>query len=206
MRKAANRTIMGTDMTLSPKTRNAALFAAMVLAAAAVIAFVNTGDPAIRVAFTLTNHNGATVTQEDLAGRHLLVFFGFTNCPDICPTQMSKLATVMGQLERSGQATEVTPVFISVDPERDNPEQVARFVTRFHDRFVGLTGARAAVTDAAASFKAYLHAAAPAGITDYQVVHGTTVYIVGPKGRIVDYVAGSEDVGAITARVQKALG
>ncbi len=193
---------------MTTRTKKAALIAAALCVAVAglAIGFVNTGDPAIRPAFTLTDHSGATVTEQDFAGQHLLVFFGFTNCPDICPTQMSKLTTAMGQLERSGQAAEVTPLFISVDPERDNPEQVARFIGHFHDRFVGLTGPRAAVAEAAASFKAYLQAAPPPGITDYQVVHATTVYLVDPKGRIIDYVAGSEDAGAIAARVQKALG
>ena len=195
-------------MTVPSRIRRALLFTVVVSAsvAAAAIGFVKNSDPAMRIAFTLTDHNGSTVTQEDLEGQHLLVFFGFTNCSQICPTQMSKLTLAMGKLEQSGQADAVTPVFISVDPERDNPDQVARFLISFHDRFVGLTGARTAVTDAAASFKAYLQAAPPTGIGDYQVVHATTVYIVDAKGRIVDYVAGSEDADAIAARVQRALG
>ena len=218
MRKNANSTTISAVTNPTPRIGTVLLAVAAAVATAGAIAilvaYVRPAESTVRVAFTLTDQSGATVSQNDLAGRHLLVFFGFTHCAQICPTQMSKLTAAMTKLDRSGHAGEVTPVFVSVDPERDTPMQVARFLTRFDRRFVGLTGPRTALTEAAASFKAYLHsapptappAALPAGTGDYQVVHATTVYIVDPQSRIVGYVAGSDDAEAIAAQVRKALG
>ncbi len=185
--------------------------AAVAMAGALVVAaiWLRPADPtlpAIPVTFNLSDQSGAAVSERDFAGRHLLVSFGFTNCPDICPTQMSKLSTAMAKLEQSGHATEVTPVFISVDPERDSPERVTRFLARYDERFVGLTGSRPAIAEAAASFKTYLQEAPPPGITDYDVIHATTVYIVDPHSRIVGYVPGSEDADAIATRIRTSLG
>lgn len=199
-------------MTNLSRIRTALLAAAAVIAIAgtAALALFRDASPgsslAVPVAFSLTDHTGATVTGNELNGRLLLVVFGFTNCHAICPTQMSKLTAAMQQIDETGHASLVTPVFISVDPERDSPQQVADFLTRFDSRFVGLTGSRAALSEAAASFKSYLHAAPPPGSTDYQVVHATTIYIVDPDGRIVGYVSGSENADAIAAAVRESLG
>lgn len=190
------------------KTRIALLAtaAAVALAGAVVVMLAYNSEPVIRIAFNLTDQSGAVVTERDFEGRHLLVFFGFTNCPDICPTQMSKLTAAMQRLDESGHADEVTPMFVSVDPERDTPDEVQRYLARFDHRFVGLTGPRAALTDAAASFRTFLQTAPPPGMTDYQVVHATTVYMVDPKGRIVSFIAGGEDAEAIAAAVRSRLG
>ena len=190
-----------------PRIRTALLITAALAATAGAvaIALVRSGDPVAPAAFNLTDHNGINVSHKDFAGRHLLVFFGFTNCARICPTQMSKLSSALAKLDLTGHASRLTPIFVSVDPERDTPKQVARFLTRFDRRFVGLTGSRTALAEAAASFKAFLAAAPPMGVGDYQVVHATTVYIVDPKSRIVGYVGGSEDAEAIAAQVRKTL-
>ena len=191
-----------TRTTLLAVAAAAAMAGAIVVA----IAFVRPAEPAVRVAFSLTDHTGASVSERDFAGRHLLVFFGFTNCAQICPAQMSKLTSAMTRLDTSGHADEITPLLISVDPERDTPELIARFLTRFDYRFVGLTGSRPALAEAAASFKTYLQTAPPKGGGDYQVVHATTVYVVDPHSRIVGYIAGSGDAEAIAAEVRKILG
>ena len=192
------------------RTRTVLLAVAAAVATAGAIlvaiAFVRPAEPAIYAAFSLTDHTGATVSQADLAGRHLLVFFGFTNCAQICPAQMGKLSAAMARLDASGHAAGVTPVLISVDPERDTPEQVARFLTRFDERFIGLTGSRPALSQAATSFKTYLQAAPPEGAGNYQVVHATTIYVVDPDSRIVGYVSGSGDAETIAAEVRKILG
>ena len=155
------------------------------------------------VAFSLTNQHGDTVTQKDFRGRYLLVFFGFTNCDGICPTHMSKLTRVMAELDSTGQARRVTPIFISVDPERDTPAEVAAYLDRFDRRFVGLTGSRAALEGVASSFKTFLQEAPPHGANDYQVSHASTVYIVDPRGRIVDYLSFVEGVEAVVERVRE---
>ena len=179
--------------------------AAAALAGAVAVALVRPAEPVLQAAFSLTDHTGAPVSEADFAGRHLLVFFGFTNCASICPAQMGKVSSAMAKLDQSGHGHRITPLLVSVDPERDTPEQLSRFLNGFDARFVGLTGSRPALTEAAATFKAYLQAAPPPGADDYQVVHATTVYIVGPHGRILDYVSGSEDADAIAAQVRRTL-
>ena len=153
-----------------------------------------------RVAFSLTDQHGESVTQKDLSGRYLLVFFGFTNCHGICPTYMSNLTRVMAELDGTGHSRRVTPVFISVDPERDDPAAVNAYVARFDARFVGLTGSRTALEQTAKSFKTYLQDAPPGIAEDYQVSHSSTVYVVDPYGRIVDFMSFAEGVEAVAER------
>lgn len=122
-----------------------------------------------------------------------MVFFGFTSCHSICPTQMSKLTMVMAELDKSGHGTRIIPVFISVDPERDSPEKVATYLENFDDRFVGLTGSRPALESAADSFKTLFEDLAIKRDSNYQITHSSVVYIVDPFSRIVDYVPGATD-------------
>ena len=190
-------------MHMSPRIKSIGFFALVLAVVAASFALVVRNYEADgRVTFSLTNQHGDTVTQKDFGGRHLLVFFGFTNCHGICPTHMSNLTRVMAELDDTGHSRGVTPIFISVDPERDVPVQVAAYVERFDHRFVGLTGSRAALEGVAASFKTFLQDAPPRGADDYQVSHASTVYIVDPFGRIVDYLSFAEGVEAVAKRVR----
>ncbi len=190
-------------MSMSPGMKSIGFFGIVLVFVAASFALaVRFYEGDNRVAFSLTDQHGESVTQKDLGGRYLLVFFGFTNCHGICPTQMSDLTRVMADLDASGHSRRVTPVFISVDPERDVPTTVARYIERFDDRFVGLTGSRAALEQTAESFKTFLQDAPPRGVNEYQVSHSSTVYIVDPYGRIVDYLSFSEGVEAVAERVR----
>ena len=190
-------------MNMSPRMKSIGFFALVLAGVATSFALVARNYEADgRVTFSLTNQHGDTVTQKDFGGRHLLVFFGFTNCHGICPTHMSNLTRVMAQLDATGHARGVTPVFISVDPERDVPAKVAAYVERFDHRFVGLTGSRAALEGVAASFKTFLQDAPPREADDYQVSHASTVYVVDPFGRIVDYLSFAEGVEAAAERVR----
>lgn len=192
-------------MTLSPTAKTAILFFTIlgVIVASFALVVWRHGDDDSRVQFRLTSHTGEPVNQTDLGGRHLMVFFGFTSCHGICPTQMNKLTGVMAELDRSGHGTRITPVFISVDPERDTPEKVAAYLKHFDDRFIGLTGSRAALKGAADSFKTLLEEV-PRDVTpEYQVNHSSVVYIVDPFGRIVDVLPGSADRLAIAGTIRE---
>ena len=190
-------------MSMSPGMKSVGFFGIVLLFVATSFALAvrfYEGDD--RVAFSLTDQNGEPVTQRDLGGRYLLVFFGFTNCHGICPTYMSDLSRVMANLDATGHSRRVTPVFISVDPERDVPATIAAYIERFDDRFVGLTGSRPALEQTAESFKTFLQDAPPRRVNDYQVSHSSTVYIVDPYGRIVDYLSFAEGVEAVAERVR----
>ena len=140
------------------------------------------GDADIRSEFTLINHEGQTVTQDDYKGRWQLVFFGFTHCPDICPTTLAYIGSVLDQL--GNDAGQVAPLFVTVDPERDTPEVLKDYVANFHPRLVGLTGSKAQVAAVAEAFKVYheklLNEAAPDG---YAMAHAGHIYLMDPDGR-----------------------
>ena len=111
------------------------------------------GPPAIGGPFTLVNHSGETVTDTDFHGRFLLVFFGYTYCPDICPTTLTTITEALDRLGPDGD--KVTPVFVSVDPERDRPEYLKEYLAYFHPRLVGLRGTPEQVAAAAGAYRVY---------------------------------------------------
>ncbi len=134
--------------------------------------------------FTLVNHRGETVSEANYRDGWALVFFGFTNCPDICPTTLAEFADVMDGL--GDTADQLTPIFITVDPERDRVENLAKYVSAFHPSIVGLTGTDQQIADAAKSFKVYFERipqdTAPDG---YTMGHASAVYLISPEGNFV---------------------
>ena len=193
-------------MNASPTTKTALLFLVILGAIAASFALtVWRYDDDSRVQFRLTDHTGRIVTQDQLGGRHLMVFFGFTSCHDICPAQMTKLSLVMAELDRTGHGSRITPVFISVDPERDSPEKVAEYLGFFDERFVGLTGSRAALEGAADSFRTLLEDLPDDRRGNYQITHSTMVYILDPFSRIVDFLPGSADTAGMAERIREII-
>ena len=132
--------------------------------------------------FTLVDHTGRTVTERDFAGRLMLVYFGFTYCPDVCPTELGIMAAA---LDAMGPAAErVTPVLVSIDPERDTPAALADYVARFHPRMVGLTGSAEQVAAAARAYRVYYAKVRPRDSGDYLMDHSSFIYLVGPGGRV----------------------
>lgn len=111
------------------------------------------GEADIRSEFSLTDHTGQEVTEADYTYRWQLVFFGFTNCPDICPTTLAYMASVVDLLGED--ADQLAPIFITVDPERDTVPVMAEYVSAFHPRLIGLTGTEAQVAEATRNFRTW---------------------------------------------------
>lgn len=136
---------------------------------------------AFRPEFALADADGQIRTSADFRGRYLLVFFGFTNCPDVCPTTLAEVASVMDDL--GDDAGRVQPLFISIDPERDRRLGLTEFTTAFHPSILGLAGDEGATRAAADSFKIFFDrendAVAPDG---YTMSHSPALYLVGPDG------------------------
>lgn len=132
--------------------------------------------------FTLVDHTGRTVTERDFAGRMLLLYFGYTYCPDVCPTELGTIAAAMDLLGPAGER--VTPVFVSVDPERDTQEGMADYVSRFHPRMIGLRGTAEQTAQVARAYRVYYAKVRPRDTTDYLMDHSSFIYLVGPDGRV----------------------
>ena len=134
--------------------------------------------------FALIDHNGKPRTNEDFRGKLLLIYFGFTYCPDVCPTDLQNIGLALDQLGAAGE--KIQPLFITVDPERDTPEHLKDYVPMFHPRLIGLTGDAAAIHAAAAAYRAY-YAKVPVNGDDYTVDHSSFIYVVGADGQYLGF-------------------
>ncbi len=130
---------------------------------------------------SLTDHNGKPRTLADFSGKVVVVFFGFVHCPDACPTTLAELALVTKELGADAGGLQV--LFVTVDPERDTPEVLAKYVTAFHPSFLGLHGDAAATGRAAQSFKIF-YRKQPLDGGSYTVDHSAGTYILDQQGRL----------------------
>ncbi len=141
-----------------------------------------TGVAAIGGPFELTTHNGETLTDEDLEGKPYLVFFGFTHCPDICPTTLLELTGLLADLGPA--ADQITPLFITVDPERDTQELLASYMTSFDPRILALRGTKEQTDEAVKAFAAY-YEKVPLEGGNYTMDHTAGVYLIDAEGEFM---------------------
>ena len=140
------------------------------------------GASAIGGPFSLIDQDGRPVTDKDLRGRPFLVFFGFTHCPDVCPTALFEISEVLGKL--GPEAQRVSALFVTVDPERDTPAQMKDYLSSFNPRLVGLTGDPAAIAAVAKAYRVYVKKV-PLDHGDYTMDHTALVYLMDKDGRFV---------------------
>ncbi len=163
------------------------------------------GEADIRSEFSLIDHTGQEVTQADYADRWQLVFFGFTNCPDVCPTTLAYMASVLDLLGKD--ADQVAPIFITVDPERDTVPVMAEYVSVFHPSLIGLTGTEAQVTEAARNFRTWYERTEDNSAPDgYFMVHGGYIYLMQPGGEFeAVYQEGGQPPEVLAQEIRKKL-
>jgi protein SCO1/2 len=164
-------------------------FLAGVASIVLVIVLVSGRDPvpsagasAIGGPFTLTDQDGRTVTDQDLRGRPFLVFFGFTHCPDVCPTALFEISEVLGKLGPDAQ--KVSALFVTIDPERDTPAAMKDYLSSFNPRLTGLTGDAAAIAAVAKEYRVYVKKV-PLDGGDYTMDHTALVYLMDKNGKFV---------------------
>lgn len=133
--------------------------------------------------FKLTDQNGSTRTDQEFRGKYLLVFFGYTYCPDVCPTTLAVMKTALDMM--GSRADRVVPVFISVDPKRDTPEKLKNYLSSFGPRFVGLTGDDKAIASVAKEYRVYYQIRPAEKGADYTVDHSGVVYLMDGSGRFI---------------------
>jgi protein SCO1/2 len=136
--------------------------------------------------FRLTDHAGRVRRDTDFRGKLMLVYFGFTLCPDICPTDLQQIA---GALRLLGpEAREVAPLFITLDPERDTQKLLAEYAPAFHPQLIGLTGSLDAVLRAARAYKVYRAKVTTQGWSSYTIDHSSFVYLMGRDGKYLGFI------------------
>ncbi len=133
--------------------------------------------------FTLVDENGETVTDQDFRGKWLLVYFGYTYCPDVCPTSLARNGGAVDLLGDKGER--IVPMLITVDPERDTPPKLKDYVHAFHPRMVGLTGTPEQIAQVAREYRVFYMKPPQADDRDYLVDHSSLSYLIGPDGRFV---------------------
>ena len=135
--------------------------------------------------FELTDHTGARRSDADFRGKLMLIYFGYTYCPDICPTDLEAMVSVLDLLGADGAA--VQPLFITIDPERDTPGHLAEYVQLFHPRLIGLTGDVDEIRKVADAYKAFYAKAVQDDPANYAMDHSAFIYLVDVNGRYVGF-------------------
>ena len=164
---------------------------------------VNVAGSEIGGPFTLVNSEGETVTSDDIIDGPTLVYFGYTFCPDVCPVDAAEMAEATDMLAEQG--IEVTPVFITVDPERDTPEQVGWFADALHPEMIGLTGSPEQVRAAADAYKVYFsRVETPESAAEYLMNHTNFTYFMMPDG-IAALMRGDARPADIVTEVERVM-
>ncbi len=154
--------------------------------------------------FTMLNQRGETVTDKTFRGRPMLLFFGFTYCPDICPTELQVMASALATLGEAGKS--IQPIMVSIDPERDTPEVLGPYVSNFGENFVGLTGSPEQVAGIAKAYRVfYAKQENPKDPANYLMDHSSIIYLMGPDGRFIKHFSYTTDAKALADGLKLAL-
>jgi protein SCO1/2 len=170
------------------------------------VAFRNTdigGAQFGRELVALKDHNGKATTLADFRGKAVLVFFGYTSCPDVCPTTLARLAEVMTVL--GNEASQVQVLFVTLDPERDTAEKLRAYVPWFHASFIGLYGDPAATEATAREFKVFFARSKGSAGMGYTIDHSAGAYAFDPGGRIRLYIKDDASIDAIASDLKRLL-
>jgi protein SCO1 len=152
--------------------------------------------------FALTDQTGKRVTEKDFLGRYMLVFFGFTNCPDICPAGLQVMTAALDKL--GAKAEQVTPVFITIDPARDTTEKLAAYAKSFHPKLVTLTGSDTEIAAAVKAYRVYVQKVTDdKNPTSYTFDHASLFYLMGKDGAFIAPVPHTTDANDIAKTLDK---
>ncbi len=152
--------------------------------------------------FMLVDHHGRVTTNADFLGKYQLIAFGYTSCPDVCPTSLALLAAAMKRL--GDQADQIQPLFISVDPEHDTPEVLAKYVAFFDPRIIGLTGPKKMIDSTVRDFGAR-YEKVPSGDGDYTINHTAGYYLFSPEGLFLKKLAHGLSAQELTKKLKNYL-
>lgn len=165
---------------------------------------VTVGRALVGGPFSLVDHTGRRVTEKDFKGRYMLVMFGFTSCPDICPSGLQVMSAALDKL--GPKADRITPLMITLDPERDTPQALAAYVPSFHKRLLGLSGSRDEIAAAAKQYRVYYKKVPDEKNPGaYSIDHSALIYLMGPDGAYVAHFPHATNPDALAERLAKLL-
>lgn len=156
----------------------------------------------VRRPFSLVDEDGNAVTDQEMRGRYALIYFGFTHCADVCPTDLAVVAQAINSL--GDMETKVTPVFVSIDPDRDPPSRLKAWTSAFHPRMIGLTGDKKVLKRLANSYGADFVVRKSDGDV-YYVWHTNNKYLVGPDGQLLKTFQSSASANEIAGEIKRHL-
>ncbi|ORY00494.1 mitochondrial metallochaperone Sco1 [Basidiobolus meristosporus CBS 931.73] len=163
------------------------------------------GKPKLGGPFELVDQNGKTVTDKDFLGKYMLVYFGFTHCPDICPDELDKIGEVVDALESDKSIKEeIVPIFITCDPQRDSVDKIKEYVRDFHPKLIGMTGDFEQIKTVAKAYRVYF--SKPPNVEegeDYLVDHSIFFYLMGPDGKFIDCYGKESTAERVTVQIKK---
>ncbi len=183
------------------------IFAGLLAAAAAIVLMLKPWgqtDPSFDGSFSLANGAGAPVTDMDYRGKYLAVYFGYTFCPDVCPTALGELATALDRLPQA-KLDKLEAVFISVDPDRDHGENLTKYAEAFHPKIRGLTGTRQQIDAAARAYGARYEFVGDRASGDYSIDHTSVIYVMGPDGKLLTRFTHNASPATMFAKLDSAI-
>ena len=195
------------------KLRRYVMAAALLLVAAALAGAALLVDPAklpgsgqalVGGSFTMVNQRAETVTEKSFGGHPLLLFFGFTFCPDVCPTELQVITQALDDLGDQGK--DITPLFVSIDPDRDTPQVLASYLSNFSDRIIGLTGSPEQVAAMANTYRVFYAKQPPEKDGSYEMDHSSIIYLMGGDGKFLKHFSYTTDAKALAQGIRTALG
>jgi protein SCO1 len=165
---------------------------------------VSTGTPAIGGPFTLVATDGQTVTDQTYRGKWMLIYFGYTFCPDACPTALTNMSMALKRL--GNEADQIQPLFVTVDPKRDTRQVLGEYLKSFDPRIVGLTGSKEQALSAAKTYRIYIESRPDEGEDNYLVDHSAYLYLMDPSGKFVGVIMGTTPGEEMAAQLRKLMG
>jgi cytochrome oxidase Cu insertion factor (SCO1/SenC/PrrC family) len=146
---------------------------------------VTTGKALVGGPFQLTTHNGDRARDSDFRNKLMIVDFGFTYCPDICPAALQLITAALDKI--GDKADQIAPLFITVDPERDTPEQLKLYMSSFHKNLIGLTGSAKEISQVAKAYRVYYRKVKSETLNDYTMDHSSLIYLMDGNGQFITY-------------------
>lgn len=165
----------------------------------------STGEALVGGPFAMVKHTGETVTEKSFSGKPMLLFFGYTFCPDVCPTELQVMAEALRQMGDKG--SDIQPIFVTIDPARDTPAVMASYVAAFGEQFVGLTGSSEQVKQIATAYRVFYQKVDNKDTPDaYLMDHSSIIYLMDSEGKFLKHFTYSTDAAALAKGIATALG